>query len=270
MGPSVRLRPIVSLCAALLGAGPAVCLAALARPAAAADMTTAAAAVRAAPAPAVVRLRIGDLPLPPAALRTHTVRSGDTLWDIATAAGVPVSALAAANRIEEDALLRPGQVLRIPGPGEAGKSAARAAASRAQVSRAGPPLAQRLRLLWPSSGTVTSRFGWRTHPIFGGREFHTGMDIATRWGSPVLAARGGVVRFVGWKSGYGQMIVMDHGQGIETAYSHLSAAVVTSGQRVAPGQQIGRIGSTGWSTGPHLLFEVRRNGVPVDPSGYLN
>jgi len=118
-------------------------------------------------------------------------------------------------------------------------------------------------------GIVTSRFGWRIHPIFGGREFHTGMDIATRWGSPVIAARGGVVRFVGWKSGYGRIVIVDHGDGMETAYSHLSAAVVNPGQRVEQGQAIGRIGSTGWSTGPHLLFEVRRNGVAVDPARYL-
>ena len=117
---------------------------------------------------------------------------------------------------------------------------------------------------------MTSRFGWRVHPIFGGREFHTGMDIATRYGSPVVAALGGVVRFVGWKSGYGRLVVIEHDGGIETSYSHLSAAVVSPGQGVAPGQVIGRIGSSGWSTGPHLFFELRRNGVPVDPARYLN
>ncbi|HEV2281694.1 MAG TPA: M23 family metallopeptidase [bacterium] len=125
-------------------------------------------------------------------------------------------------------------------------------------------------LLRPSGGVVTSRFGWRIHPLFGRPEFHTGLDIATQYGSPVTAARNGFVRFVGWESGYGRIIVLDHGAGMETRYSHLSAALVSPGQAVERGQVIGRIGSTGWSTGPHLFFEVRRNGVPVDPAGYLN
>jgi murein DD-endopeptidase MepM/ murein hydrolase activator NlpD len=127
-----------------------------------------------------------------------------------------------------------------------------------------------LALLRPSSGAVTSRFGWRVHPIFGGREFHTGMDIATSYGSPVVASRAGVVRFVGWRSGYGRIIVLVHEGGVETAYSHLSAAVVNRGERVGRGQMIGRIGSSGWSTGPHLFFEVRRHGVPLDPERYLD
>lgn len=124
-------------------------------------------------------------------------------------------------------------------------------------------------LLRPSGGAVTSRFGWRTHPIFGSPEFHTGIDIATRYGSPVVAARAGVVVFVGWKSGNGRIVVLDHGGGLETMYSHLSASLVAPGQEVEEGDEIGRIGSTGWSTGPHLFFEVRRNGVPLDPARYL-
>lgn len=124
-------------------------------------------------------------------------------------------------------------------------------------------------LLRPSGGAVTSRFGWRTHPLFGSPEFHTGIDIATRYGSPVVAARAGVVVFVGWKSGYGRIVVLDHGGGLETMYSHLSASLVAPGREVEEGDEIGRIGSTGWSTGPHLFFEVRRNGVPLDPARYL-
>ncbi|SRR5579871_693798 len=125
-------------------------------------------------------------------------------------------------------------------------------------------------LHWPALGRVTSRFGWRIHPIFRTREFHTGLDIATRWGSPVLAARRGIVRFAGWASGYGEMIVLEHAHGMETRYSHLSRLLVRVGERVAEGQPIGQIGSTGWSTGPHLFFEVRRNGVAVDPAPYLD
>ncbi len=209
----------------------------------------------------------------------HTVVSGDTLWEIARTSDVSVGALAAANRLSEDAVLRPGQVLNVPPPGTrtparlvrlAGRTAApvtaRAVPTPAQAQSAG----ERLPLSWPSSGTITSRFGWRVHPIFGTREFHTGMDIATRWGSPVMVARSGIVRFTGWMSGYGRLIVVDHGSGLQTMYSHLSAMVVDSGQQVAQGQLIGRIGSTGWSTGPHLFFEVRQNDVPQDPAHYLH
>jgi len=149
-----------------------------------------------------------------------------------------------------------------PEPGPAGVTAAGA-----------PPVAGAtlpLLLLRPSGGVITSRFGWRIHPLFGRPEFHTGLDIATRYGSPVTAARAGLVRFVGWESGYGRIIVLDHGGGLETTYSHLSVALVSPGQTVARGQEIGRIGNSGWSTGPHLFFEVRRNGVPVDPARYLN
>ncbi|MHB8731941.1 MAG: LysM peptidoglycan-binding domain-containing M23 family metallopeptidase [bacterium] len=247
------------------------------------------------------RLRMPALPLPSAVVSRapagvpgrasqpatrHTVVTGDTLWAIAGSAGVDVRALAAANGLSENAILKLGRVLTVPRPGT--PAPVRAAIPRGAISRAAAPVrssvpsraaaapappfgsARRLALLWPSRGIVTSRFGWRIHPIFGSREFHTGVDIATRYGSPVVAARAGVVRFVGWKSGYGRIIVIAHGGGIETAYSHLSAALVNPGQRVAQGQMIGRIGSSGWSTGPHLFFEVRRNGVPMDPARYLN
>jgi murein DD-endopeptidase MepM/ murein hydrolase activator NlpD len=216
--------------------------------------------------------------LPPPA--THTVVAGDTLWDIAASADVSVGALAAANHLSEDTILSLGRVLTLPPPGtyaptraaapQAARSAQAPVPAPAGAPSAPPGAARHLALLWPSGGIVTSRFGWRVHPIFGGREFHTGMDIATRYGSPVAAARAGVVRFVGWKSGYGRIIVVEHDGGIETAYSHLSATLVSPGQQVARGQTIGRIGSSGWSTGPHLFFEVRRNGVPIDPARYLN
>jgi murein DD-endopeptidase MepM/ murein hydrolase activator NlpD len=116
---------------------------------------------------------------------------------------------------------------------------------------------------------LTSPFGWRIHPIFGTREFHTGIDIAGPSGAPVLAAYAGTVRFVGWQEGYGKRIVVDSGGGLVTAYSHLSVTDVQPQAYVTQGQEIGRIGSTGWSTGPHLLFEVYENGVPQNPTGYL-
>jgi len=209
-------------------------------------------------------------PRAPARFSTHTVAAGDTLWVIAQSTGLNVVTLAAANHLTENATLSIGQVLVIPRAGSVvpppSPALVRAVAAPPRIQS----VAERLRLLWPAAGQVTSRFGWRIHPIFRTREFHTGLDIATRWGSPVVAARSGIVRFVGWKYGYGQMIVLDHGAGLETTYSHLSVALVRSGERVAQGQAIGHIGSTGWSTGPHLFFEVRRDGAAVDPTAYLH
>jgi len=201
---------------------------------------------------------------------SHTIVAGDTLWALASTAGLTVPQLAAANHLSEDATLQLGQVLQVPARGSAPAMVPAAASARPAQGAPRQALANRVQMLWPASGMITSRFGWRIQPIFRRPEFHEGLDIATRWGSPVLAARGGVVRFVGWQSGYGRMVIVSHGGGLETSYSHLSAAVVQPGQQVAPGQLIGRIGSTGWSTGPHLLFEVRWHGVPVDPTRYLH
>lgn len=122
-------------------------------------------------------------------------------------------------------------------------------------------------LLWPVPGGITSGYGWRIHPIFHTREFHTGIDIGAPWGASVHAAADGTVLFTGWMQGYGMLVILDHGNGLSTTYSHLSSYVVGVGDRVQRGDMIGRIGSTGWSTGPHLFFEIRHNGRPVDPLG---
>ncbi len=122
-------------------------------------------------------------------------------------------------------------------------------------------------LTWPVSGPITSGYGWRTHPIFHTREFHTGIDIAAAWGAPIEAAADGMVLFTGWMTGYGMLVILDHGSGISTTYSHLSSYGIKVGDRVRRGQVIARIGSTGWSTGPHLFFEVRQNGQPLNPLG---
>jgi murein DD-endopeptidase MepM/ murein hydrolase activator NlpD len=128
---------------------------------------------------------------------------------------------------------------------------------------------KQVRLMWPLRGPITSGFGWRTHPIFGTHEFHTGIDIAGRTGTPIVAAYSGKVLFAGWKSGYGQVVVVYHGHGFETSYAHLSAASVKPGEAVEQGQEVGRTGSTGWSTGPHLFFEVYQDGIPRNPTAFL-
>lgn len=124
-------------------------------------------------------------------------------------------------------------------------------------------------LMWPATGPITSGFGWRIHPIFGTRMFHTGIDIGVPMGTPVLAADAGRVVYAGAMSGYGNVVMIDHGGGLATLYGHLSAFSVANGQAVARGQRVASSGCTGYCTGPHLHFEVRVNGAPVDPMPYL-
>jgi murein DD-endopeptidase MepM/ murein hydrolase activator NlpD len=122
---------------------------------------------------------------------------------------------------------------------------------------------------WPAPGPVTSPFGYRTHPIFGGRRMHTGVDIGAPYGATVVAAASGVVAYAGSMSGYGNVVVVDHGGGVATTYNHLSGFAVSSGQRVSRSQPVASVGCTGYCTGPHLHFEVRIGGAPVDPMPYL-
>ena len=123
--------------------------------------------------------------------------------------------------------------------------------------------------LWPTAGPLTSPYGWRTHPIFGDQRLHAGIDIGAPYGAPVIAVDEGTVTYAGVMSGYGNVIVVDHGGGIATTYNHLSAFSVGSGQSVGRGAPIGAVGCTGYCTGPHLHFEVRVNGAPIDPMPYL-
>ncbi len=122
----------------------------------------------------------------------------------------------------------------------------------------------------PARGPVTSEIGYRIHPITRQRKFHAGLDIGAPNGSPAKAANGGKVIHAGWMGGYGNIVIVDHGNGLTTRYAHLSGLNVRLGQTVSQGQQVGRVGSTGRSTGPHLHFEVRKNGKPVNPRHYVN
>jgi murein DD-endopeptidase MepM/ murein hydrolase activator NlpD len=124
-------------------------------------------------------------------------------------------------------------------------------------------------LLFPADGPISSPFGRRVHPIFHDVRMHTGIDIGAGYGAPVHAAAAGTVVVAGPVSGYGNAIVVDHGNGLATLYGHLSRIGVRVGTRVDRGQTIGAVGNTGNSTGPHLHFEVRLHGTPVDPMGYL-
>lgn len=121
----------------------------------------------------------------------------------------------------------------------------------------------------PVNAPITSDFGWRIHPIYGTSRLHAGTDFGVDEGTPVHAADGGVVVEAGWISGYGYTVIIDHGNGMSTLYAHNSDVAVSPGQTVSKGQVVSYSGNTGGSTGPHLHFEVRINGEPTDPMGYL-
>ncbi|MDQ2681700.1 MAG: peptidoglycan DD-metalloendopeptidase family protein [Candidatus Eremiobacteraeota bacterium] len=146
------------------------------------------------------------------------------------------------------------------------QAAARRAAGIVGVVPQGPAGA----LAWPVTGTITSPFGMRRSPFGSGLEFHQGLDIAAPTGTTVTAAAAGTIISAGWYGGYGNYILIDHGGGLSTGYGHLSQIFVAAGQSVQRGQAIGAVGSTGASTGPHLHFEVRVNGKPVDPAARLH
>ncbi len=120
--------------------------------------------------------------------------------------------------------------------------------------------------IWPSTGDISSPFGMR----WGGSDFHPGIDIADDYGTPIVATADGIVTTAGWNSGgYGNMVDIDHGNGYMTRYGHAQQVVVSAGDHVKRGQVIAYMGSTGFSTGPHVHYEIRVNGQLVNPSGYI-
>ncbi|MBR4400951.1 MAG: peptidoglycan DD-metalloendopeptidase family protein [Synergistes sp.] len=125
------------------------------------------------------------------------------------------------------------------------------------------------RLMWPVQGTINSSFGTRTHPVFKTKVTHTGIDIGAPKGTPVGAAEAGEVLYTGWMRGYGQVVIIDHGSNLTTVYAHLSKIETQENARVKRGGVIGRVGSTGITTGNHLHFEVRVNGNAINPMNYL-
>jgi murein DD-endopeptidase MepM/ murein hydrolase activator NlpD len=125
----------------------------------------------------------------------------------------------------------------------------------------------------PSGAAVAHRssgFGWRADPFHGERKFHSGVDLSAPMGTPIGAARGGTVIHAGPAGGYGNLVIVDHGDGVTSRYAHCSSIEVAKGDPVSAGQRIARVGSTGRSTGPHLHFEVRNAGTAIDPESWLN
>ena len=203
----------------------------------------------------------------------HVVRPGETLYRIARAYGLTADELAAANGVSDPTALRVGQTLTIPGATSHADPAAGSAPSDSDEERPGtvhvkpaPTAADDARkgtLRWPLRGVLYARFGKR------GKEAHDGIDLSAPQGTPVLAAADGVVLFAGEQRGYGRIAIIAHEQDLVTLYAHNQDIQVKTGQRVKAGERVASVGESGRTTGPHLHFEVRRAGVPVNPMDYL-
>jgi murein DD-endopeptidase MepM/ murein hydrolase activator NlpD len=184
----------------------------------------------------------------------YTVKKGDNLSGISTAMGVPLEAILDANDIESDTISA-GVTLFIPG----------AKMRSEDLKQALGEL-----FIYPIRGRLTSPFGWRSDPISGVRRHHAAIDLAAPTGTPIKAAMDGRISTVGFNSVYGKYIIINHGNGLQTWYAHMSATSTAQGAYVRQGAKIGEVGSTGYSTGPHLHFAVYKNGKPVNPLELLN
>jgi murein DD-endopeptidase MepM/ murein hydrolase activator NlpD len=183
------------------------------------------------------------------------VSQGDTLWDISRRYGVSVSDIVQANKLSDGDVISPGMTLLLPG---------------ASTSARPLPLVSRSSSFsWPIRGSLTSSYGWRVHPISGVNSFHDGLDIAAASGTAIAASASGRVEFAGWLGGYGRLVIVDHGDGVETRYAHMSGFAVSEGDWVAAGDTVGYVGQSGDATGPHVHFEIRKSGRTVNPRDYL-
>jgi murein DD-endopeptidase MepM/ murein hydrolase activator NlpD len=184
----------------------------------------------------------------------YTVKRDDSLLKISNAMGVPLTAILDANDRESDDI-SPGTVLFIPG-----------ARMRTEDLR----LALGEFFKYPIRGKLSSPFGWRKDPFTGARRYHAAIDLAAPAGTTVKASMDGRVATVGYNATYGKFIILSHGNGFQSLYAHLNTASVSQGSSVSQGAKIGEVGSTGYSTGPHLHFAVYKNGRAVNPLDFLN
>jgi murein DD-endopeptidase MepM/ murein hydrolase activator NlpD len=179
----------------------------------------------------------------------YTVKAGDSLEMIAESHQSDTEAIRTANELFSDTV-HPKTVLFIP---------------NARLDWVDLQEINGVLFIWPLSGRISSNYGSRTHPITGIRQFHTGIDIAAGQGTPIRAAMSGRVTFAGWSDVLGNHVVINHYSGYRTLYGHMSVIRVKNGALVGTGQQIGDVGSTGVSTGPHLHFTVYKDGVTMNP-----
>lgn len=202
-------------------------------------------------------IKIGQKLTIPVREMIYQVKKGDILIRIARSFGVNLEELISINNIKNPDHIYIGQKLIIP----------------VDYDRKRYQLASRyksINFIWPVQGKLTSNYGYRVHPVYRRREFHSGIDIAVPMGSPVYASESGVVIYSGWSKGYGNLVIIKHRDNKSTYYGHNLELLVKEGERVNQGKIIAFSGNTGISTGPHLHFEIRVNGRTVDPMKYLN
>ncbi len=228
----------------------------------------------------------------------HAVARGECLWNIAKKYHVSIETIVAMNDLPSARYLRPGQILEIPDTDGTYVTVRRGdtidaickkySVDMTDLVNSNPgvdvdklmvglrlfvpgsgALEQLFRFAWPVHGRISSRYGYRNHPIYRRRMMHTGLDIAARSGTPIRAALGGRVKFVGWKGGYGRTVILEHPNGYETLYGHCSKITCSNGQTVKRGDQIAKVGTTGVSNGPHVHFEVKKDGKRVNPEKVL-
>lgn len=176
----------------------------------------------------------------------HKVKTGDTIWELARIHNVNMVDIIRANNIKSPSRLSIGRTLFIPKSG---------------LGEMGSPLRRSI--------FITSGYGYRIHPISRRRCFHHGIDLRARTGTRIYAVKSGRVIFVGWKGGYGKLVIVKHSNGFTTRYGHLHKIYINHGQSVRKGTIIGSAGSTGYVTGPHLHFEIRYKGKSIDPTPYV-
>lgn len=188
-------------------------------------------------------------------LVSHKVRSGESLSLIARKYQTTISAIVAENNMSNTVVMA-GQILKVPTQGRY---------NVAQSSKA-------VRASWkmPVRGRLSDKYGWRKHPVYRKRLFHAGIDIAAPKGTPIAAVQSGKVIYAGRRSGYGNLVIVSHANGMSTRYAHCSSILVKKGQNVRAGQLIAKVGATGVATGNHLHFEIRKNGKTQNPLTYLN
>ena len=245
---------------------------------------------------------------PTLAIETHLVKKNENLWKIAQNSGLDAFTLLSVNKLRNGNLIRPGQSIKVPNQrGILHKvvkdESLEEIAIRYQVSlgkiiesngmldpdtiyagtelfipdaklnesfrkRLIPP-PYKPKFVKPTSGRLTSGFGYRIHPILKKRRMHKGIDIVARYGSNVKAATGGIITYSGQMGSYGNLVVIDHQNGFETRYAHNSRLKVKKGEIVRQGQTIALVGNTGRSNGTHLHFEIWKNGEAIDPAHYI-
>ena len=203
----------------------------------------------------VKRLRAGTtLRIPNMDGIPYTVRKGDSLGRIAATWGIPVTAILDANDLSSETITA-GQSLFLPG-------------ARMRTEELKMALGELF--IYPLRGRLTSAFGWRNDPFTGARRFHAAIDLAADTGTPVKSAMDGKVSAVGVNAVYGKYVIVVHSGGYQTMYAHLSVIRTSKGARIGQGERIGDVGSTGYSTGPHLHFAVYRNGRALNPLQFLS